>query len=78
MKTPNQAPVKGTPKVGQRGTVLINRKKLVQHVQETTPAYCGAEGPGGAGGAEGHRQGSSLIVHPEHKGMDAGLLGKPG
>lgn len=31
-------PVKWTPKVGQRGTVSINQKGTVQHVQETTPA----------------------------------------
>jgi len=30
--------LKWTPKVGQRGTVLINPKGTVQHVQETTPA----------------------------------------
>jgi hypothetical protein len=34
----NYRQVKWTPKVGQRGTVSINTKGTVQHVQETTPA----------------------------------------
>ena len=30
--------VKWTPKVGQRGTVPLNQKGTVTHVQQTTPA----------------------------------------
>ena len=32
------SPVKWTPKVGQRGTDLLNQKGTVTHVQETTSA----------------------------------------